>query len=124
MLLLQSKTKKRFQKASTKHWMCRASCTVFDGKIVITGGYISKFVQAYNCYENKWTNLPDMNKSRFNHASVSMGNKLFVDILTPVVKCLTVFLENLLCLIILAQELFIVLLFKLSVLVIKLWFFL
>ena len=62
-----------------------AACTVFEGKIVVTGGkkylplnhaYIS--VEAYDDYENKWTYLPNMIRKRRLHASVSMGNKLFV----------------------------------------------
>ena len=59
-----------------------AACTVFEIKIVVTGGeYTSGFrksVEAYDYYENKWTYLPDMIKVRHYHASVSMGNKLFV----------------------------------------------
>ena len=55
-----------------------ASCTVFEGKIFVTGGQHTNSVQAYDYYENKWTSLPDMIEKRTNHASVSMGNKLFV----------------------------------------------
>ena len=35
-------------------------------------------VEAYDYYENKWTYLTDMIEERFNHAAVSMGNKMFV----------------------------------------------
>ena len=55
-----------------------ADCTVFEGKIVVIGGYKLKSVEAYDYYENKWTYLPDMIEERHYHASVSMGNKLFV----------------------------------------------
>ena len=55
-----------------------ASCTVFEGKVVVTGGSDKKSVEAYDYYENKWTYLPDMIEKRSYHASVSMGNKLFV----------------------------------------------
>ena len=56
-----------------------AACTVFEGKIVVTGGYHDlKSVEAYDCHENKWSYLPDMIKGRYSHAAVSMGNKLFV----------------------------------------------
>ena len=60
-----------------------AACTIYEGKIAVTGGigfndnYL-KSVEAYDYYENKWTYLPDMNDERRCHASVSMGNKLFV----------------------------------------------
>ena len=59
-----------------------AACSVFEGKIVVTGGYDDynsfKSVEAYDYYENKWTYLPDMIKHKSSHAQVSMGNKLFV----------------------------------------------
>ena len=35
-------------------------------------------VEAYDHFENKWTNLPDMIHSRCRHGAVSMGNKMFV----------------------------------------------
>ena len=60
----------------------RAACTVFEGKIVITGGENNwpqlKSVEAHEYYENKCTYLPDMIEKRFNHAAVSIGNKMFV----------------------------------------------
>ena len=68
--------------ASTKQNNYHAACTVFEGKIVVIGGKnklsLSKYVEAYDYYEDKWTYLADMIKERFNHAAVSMGNKMFV----------------------------------------------
>ena len=71
-----------------------AACTVFEGKVVVSGGYYDnsyfdgfnedsddgdlKSVESCNYYENKWTYLPDMIEERDLHASVSMGNKIFV----------------------------------------------
>ena len=59
-----------------------ASCTVFEDKVVVTGGvnnwYDLKSVEAYDYHENKWTFLPDMIKERYCHAAVSMGNKMFI----------------------------------------------
>ena len=55
-----------------------AACTVYEGKIVVIGGKYLKSVEAYDCYENKWTYLPDINEERCQHASVSMSNKLFL----------------------------------------------
>ena len=60
-----------------------AACTVFEGKIVVTGGFNYydrdlKSVEAYDYYENKWSYLSDMIEGRFDHAAVSMSNKLFV----------------------------------------------
>ena len=54
-----------------------AACTVYEGKIVVSGGFSSS-VEAFDYYENKWTYLPDMIEERSHHASVSIGNKLFV----------------------------------------------
>ena len=55
-----------------------AACTVYEGKFVVSGSFYLKSVEAYDYYENKWNYLPDMIKERFQHASVSMENKLFV----------------------------------------------
>ena len=59
-----------------------AACAVFEGKILVSGGYISwndlKLVEAYDHHENKWTCLPDMINERSHHGSVSMGNKMLV----------------------------------------------
>ena len=59
-----------------------ASCTVYEGKIVVTGGQSKnrhlKLVEAYNHHENKWNNLPDMIVTRYKHGAVRMGNKMFV----------------------------------------------
>ena len=56
----------------------RAACAVFEGRIVVTGGYDLKSVEQYDYYENKWKYLPNMIEERSDHAAVSMGNKLFV----------------------------------------------
>ena len=40
-----------------------SSCTVFEGKIMVTGSYDNctlKSVESNDHYENKWTSLPDM----------------------------------------------------------------
>ena len=60
---------------------CDAACTVFEGKIVVSGGetvtcYL-KSVEVYDYHENKWTFLPDMIEDRCRHSLVSTGNKLF-----------------------------------------------
>ena len=59
-----------------------AACTIFEGKIVVTGGMNNwnklKSIEAYDYHENKWTYLPDMIEERYLHAVVSMGNKMFI----------------------------------------------
>ena len=70
------------KKANLKYTRRNASCTVFEGKIIVTGGFTRrqylKSVEAYDYYENKWNYLPNMIEERNSHASVSMGNKMFV----------------------------------------------
>ena len=66
------------QKAKMNQTRNYAACTVFEGKIVVTGGVSLKSVEAYDYYENKWNYLSDMIKKRYHHSSVSMGNKMFV----------------------------------------------
>ena len=76
-----SKTKTWLKMASLKVGRNCASCSVFEGKIVVSGGYNTgnlKSVEAYCCHENKWTCLPYMINKRACHGQVSMGNKLFV----------------------------------------------
>ena len=58
---------------------CGATCTVFEGKIVVTCGYNGtsyNSVEANDHHENKWTYLPGMIQRRLHHSSVSLGNKL------------------------------------------------
>ena len=63
---------------------CRhdANCTLYGGKIVLTGGFdevsVLKSVEAYDYYENKWDSFPCMINKRYLHGAVCMGNKLFV----------------------------------------------
>ena len=58
------------------------ACTVFDGKIVVSGGWNSrsdlKSVEAYDHHDDKWIFLPDMHFERYEHSAVSMGNKMFI----------------------------------------------
>ena len=73
---------------TTNEWSCisemniaraYAACTVFEGKIVVSGGlYNLKSVEAYDYHENQWSCLPDMIQGKCSHGSVSLGNKLFV----------------------------------------------
>ena len=64
-----------------------ASCAVFEGKVVVSGGRTKKYNdsviklksdEAFCFHENKWTQLPDMLEERSGHGTVSMGNKLFI----------------------------------------------
>ena len=76
-----STTKKWLKMTNLKVGRNCASCSVFEGKIVVSGGYNTgnlKSVEAYDYHENKWTCSPDMINKRACHGQVSMGNKLFV----------------------------------------------
>ena len=61
-----------------------ASCAVFEGKIVVTGGILrNNFFtlnssESYCFYEDKWKKFPDMLVNRCLHTTVSMNNKLFI----------------------------------------------
>ena len=55
-----------------------AACTVFEGKIVVSGGVDFNSVESYDYYENKWDYFPSMILNRCYHATVSTGNNLFV----------------------------------------------
>ena len=78
------KSNERNKKADLNQSRCCAACTVFEGKIVVTGGTLRSYsfwlksVESYDYYENKWTYFLDMNSKRYLHASVSIGDKLFV----------------------------------------------
>ena len=70
--------------ASMNYCRQNSACTVFKGKIVMTGGYDGandtelRSVEAYYYYENKWDFLPRMINKRTQHGAVCNGNKLFV----------------------------------------------
>ena len=68
--------------ADLQNERCFSACTVFEGKIVVTGGNSNngslRSVEAYDHHENKWTYLSDMVTKRYGHSAVSMGNKMFV----------------------------------------------
>ena len=58
-------------KANMNESRIEAACTVFEGKIVVSGGrkntcYL-KSVELYDYHENKWTYLPDMIEHRCEH---------------------------------------------------------
>ena len=68
---------------NTNERRSKTACTVFYGKIVISGGFNSelvclKSVEAYDHHEDKWNFLPDMLFERCGHSAVSMGNKMFI----------------------------------------------
>ena len=73
--------------AGTNEARYGADCTVFQGKIVVSGGFggknfnrreALKSVEAYDHVADSWTRMPEMACRRFEHKSVAMRNKLYV----------------------------------------------
>ena len=110
-LFILSEVGSWFYNKDTNKWTSIASimddregsaCTVFEGKIVVSGGlrreevsyrahqggrgnfYSSKLlivldsIESYDFHENKWTYLPSMLSPRVNHTAVSISNKMFM----------------------------------------------
>ena len=61
-----------------------AEGTIFEGKLVVTGGYNNtelaglKTVESYDHVSDSWSQMPDTIERRRYHRSVSVRNKLFV----------------------------------------------
>ena len=60
-----------------------ASCSVFEGKLVVSGGFADyqegiKTVEAYDHVANTWTYMPDLVDGRYQHRSCAMKNKLYI----------------------------------------------
>ena len=79
-----------------------SACTVFEGKIVVSGGVRKKIIpnrvypggiannclrqsiinlnsiEAYDYYNNKWSYFPSMLSKRVNHTAVSLSNKMII----------------------------------------------
>ena len=69
--------------ARMKETRYSAACTVFKGKIIVSGGkdnYINKLktVEFYDVFGDKWTSMPSMINSKCLHSLVTLNNKLFV----------------------------------------------
>ena len=59
-----------------------ASCTVFEGRVVISGGLNVNgrlnTVESYDHLADTWSHMPNMVIGRYEHNSVAIKNKLFV----------------------------------------------
>ena len=59
-----------------------SACSVFEGRIVVSGGSNNfrslNAVEAYDHVGDAWENMPSMIHKRFHHKSVAVKNKLFV----------------------------------------------
>lgn len=82
-LEFNTKNKSWRKTASIKVAREDASCTVFEGRIVVSGGYTNnnvhlKTVEAYNHTDDSWTNMPSMIEVKILPKSIAIKNKLFV----------------------------------------------
>ena len=59
-----------------------AACTVFEGKVVASGGgcrhHVGRTVETYDHVADTWSYMPNMIKRRSRHDLVAIKNKLFV----------------------------------------------
>ena len=60
-----------------------ASCVVFEGRIVVTGGFNNNngdlnTVEVYDHIDDSWTNMPNMVETRSDYKTVAIKNKLFI----------------------------------------------
>ena len=61
-----------------------AACTVFEGRIIVSGGHIqgihnnSKTVESYDVMADTWSSMPNMISSKSYHRLVAVKSKLFV----------------------------------------------
>ena len=60
-----------------------ASCVVFEGKIVVSGGCNENdedlnTVEAYDHINDSWTKMPNMIEEKYCHKSIAIKNKLFI----------------------------------------------
>ena len=57
-------------------------CTVFQEKIIVSGGYDGsnniKSVEAYDAGSNTWSDMESMNEARVSHNLVTIKNKMFI----------------------------------------------
>ena len=80
-----NKTWKKF--ARMNEFRDNASCVVFEGRIVVSGGFnnidgrlktVLNTVEAYDHVDDSLTNMPNMIERRSSHKSVAIKNKLFI----------------------------------------------
>ena len=68
--------------AGTNHYRSNAACTVFEGKVVVSGGQHYNYtdlssVEAFDHVADEWSFMPSMIESASRHELVAVKNKLF-----------------------------------------------
>ena len=77
----ETKDNKCYQIANLQTERSNTACTVFEGKVVVTGGLNVeelRSVESYDYYGNEWKFLSNMITANSNHSAISMGIKMFV----------------------------------------------
>ena len=81
-LEFNTKTQKCRQIAEMVYFREEATCSVFQGRIVVSGGNHDggrwETVEAYDHVLNCWSPMPDMNAKRYLHKTCVVKNKMFV----------------------------------------------
>ena len=81
--MFNTKNKTWTQIAKMNRRKCDASCVVFEGRIVVSGGYNNyvgdlNTVEAYDHIDDSWIKMPSLKIRRHSHKSVAIKNKLLV----------------------------------------------
>ena len=83
-IVFDTKDNKFIKAADLNEPRSAAACTVFEGRVVVSGGHNinnmfgTNTVEAYDHVAHKWKFMPNMISKRFNHSLVARKNKLFV----------------------------------------------
>ena len=54
-----------------------AACAVFEGRVVVSGGFSTHTAEVYDHVADKWSYMPGMTRERCGHGLVVVRNKLF-----------------------------------------------
>ena len=73
-------SKKWIEVAKMNDNRINAACTVYNGRVVISGGendvWLSRSVEAYDHVADKWSYMPNMIHESFEHNMLAVSNKL------------------------------------------------
>ena len=80
-VVFETNTKKWIEVAKLNDFRIEAACTVFEGRVVVSGGTNSnenlRSVEAYDHVADKWSYMPNMINEIYGHELVPVSNKLF-----------------------------------------------
>ena len=80
-VLFETNTKKWKEVAKINDYRIHAASTVFEGRVVISGGYndngILRTVEAYDHVADEWSYMSSMINKSYQHDMLAISNKLF-----------------------------------------------